>query len=299
MILVTGARGNVGRELVSQLTAGGYTVKALVRRPEDGQALPAGAEAVVGDLNDPATFADALPGVTAIYLLAGYDNLAQLLARARAAGVQRAVLQSSSSVPGGDTDNAVARYHILSEQAIRESGLEWTFLQPNTFMTNTLEWADAIRAEIVRAAFPGVAVSTIDPADIATVAVEALAGDAHAGHLLRLSGPEALRPADRVAVLSRMLGRELRFKGLSNEEAQAAMSAIRNRTSMPSSASSSTARSMRPPCTRRCTTCPADRHAASSSGPASTRARSASDHEPVTGSCAQPQAGGHPWSRRW
>ena len=226
MILVTGARGNVGRELVSQLTAGGYPVKALVRRPEDGQALPAGAEAVVGDLNQPATFADALPGVSAIYLLAGYDNLSELLASARAAGVQRAVLQSSSSVPGGDTDNAVARYHILSEQAIRESGLDWTFLQPNTFMTNTLEWADAIRAgDTVRAAFPDVAVSTIDPADIAAGAVQALAGERHAGRSYRLSGPEALRPADRVAVLGRVLGRDLRFEGLSDDEARAEMSA--------------------------------------------------------------------------
>ena len=226
MILITGARGNVGRELVSQLTAGGYPVKALVRRPEDGQALPAGAEAVVGDLNQPATFADALSGVSAIYLLAGYDKLSELLASARAAGVQRAVLQSSSSVPGGDMDNAVARYHILSEQAIRESGLDWTFLQPNTFMTNTLEWVDAIRAgDTVRAAFPDVAVSTIDPADTAAVAVQALAGEGHAGRSYRLSGPEAMRPADRVAVLGRVLRRDLQFEGLSDDEARAEMSA--------------------------------------------------------------------------
>jgi uncharacterized protein YbjT (DUF2867 family) len=226
VFLITGARGNVGRELVAQLTDGGYPVKALVRRPEDGQALPAGAEAVVGDLNEPATFADALPGVTAIYLLAGYDNLEELLANAQAAGVQRAVLQSSSSVPGGDMDNAVARYHILSEQAIRGSGLDWTFLQPNTFMTNTLQWVDQLRTgDTVRAAFPDVAIATIDPADIAAVAVQALVRDAHAGRSYRLTGPEALRPADRVAALGRVLGRDLRFEGLSHEAARAEMSA--------------------------------------------------------------------------
>ena len=226
MILITGARGNVGRELVAQLTDGGYPVKALVRRPEDGHGLPAEAEAVVGDLNEPTTFADALPGVTAIYLLAGYDNLAELLATARAAGVQRAVLQSSSSVPSGDMGNAVARYHILSERAIRGSGLDWTFLQPNTFMTNTLQWVDQLRAgDIVRAAFPDVAVATIDPADIAAVAVEALASDTHVGRSYRLTGPEALRPADRVAALARALGRDLQFEGLSNDAARAEMSA--------------------------------------------------------------------------
>ena len=123
-------------------------------------------------------------------------------------------------------DNAVARYHILSEQAIRESGLDWTFLQPNTFMTNTLEWVDAIRAgDTVRAAFPDVAVSTIDPADTAAVAVQALAGEGHAGRSYRLSGPEALRPAYRVAVLGRVLRRDLQFEGLSDDEARAEMSA--------------------------------------------------------------------------
>ncbi len=226
MYLITGARGNVGRELVSQLVAGAHPVKALVRRPEDADSLPGGAQAVVGDLNRPATFADALPGVTAIYLLAGYDNLAELLAGAREAGVRRAVLQSSSSVPGGDVENAVASYHILSEQAIRGSGLDWTFLQPNTFMTNTLEWADQLRTgDTVRAAFPHVAIATIDPADIAAVAVEALTSDTHAGASYRLSGPEALRPADRVAALGRVLGRELRFEGLSDDQAYAEMSA--------------------------------------------------------------------------
>ena len=226
MYLITGARGNVGRELVAQLAAAGHPVRALIRRPQDADSLPAGAQAVVGDLNQPETFADALPGVTAIYLLAGYDNLSELLASAREAGVQRVVLQSSSSVPGGDMDNAVARYHILSERAIRESGLAWTFLQPNTFMTNTFEWADQLRAgDTVRGAFPHVAIATIDPADVAAVAVEALTSDVHASYTYRLSGPEALRPADRVAALGRVLGRELQFEELSDDEAYAQMSA--------------------------------------------------------------------------
>ncbi len=226
MYLITGARGNVGRELVAQLAAAGHPVRALIRRPQDADSLPAGAQAVVGDLNQPETFADALPGVTAIYLLAGYDNLSELLASAREAGVQRVVLQSSSSVPGGDMENAVARYHILSERAIRESGLAWTFLQPNTFMTNTFEWADQLRAgDTVRGAFPHVAIATIDPADVAAVAVEALTSDVHASYTYRLSGPEALRPADRVAALGRVLGRELQFEELSDDEAYAQMSA--------------------------------------------------------------------------
>jgi uncharacterized protein YbjT (DUF2867 family) len=226
MILVTGATGNVGDELVRALVAAGEPVRALIRGGAGRARLPEGADGVLGDLNRPETIAPALDGVSALYLLSGYDGLPELLTAARAAGVQRAVLQSSSSVPGGDMTNAVARYHILSEQAVRESGLAWTFLQPNSFMSNTLQWVDQLRqGDTIRAPFAGVRVATIDPFDIAAVAAAALTTDAHAGRSYRLSGPESHLPAERVAVLARVLGRDLRFEAQSNDEARAEMSA--------------------------------------------------------------------------
>jgi uncharacterized protein YbjT (DUF2867 family) len=134
-------------------------------------------------------------------------------------------LQSSSSVPSGDMTNAVARYHILSEAAVRESGVPWTFLQPNTFMSNTLDWRSQLQAgDVVRAPFPDVPVATIDPYDVAAVAAAALTSEAHEGRSYRLSGPESLLPADRVGVLAKVLGRELRFEGQSDAEARAEMS---------------------------------------------------------------------------
>lgn len=227
MIVVTGATGNVGRELVTQLVAAGAPVRAVVRRSEDSASFPPGAQTVVGDLNRPGTLAPALAGASAIHLLAGYDGLPELLASARAAGVQRVVLQSSSSAPTGDLSNAVAAYHIRSEQAIRESGLSWTFLQPNTFMTNTLEWVPQLAAgDEVRAAFPAVAIATIDPADVAAVSAAALTDlGRHGRASYRLSGPEALTPADRARILGRVLGRDIRFRGLSDEQARAEMTA--------------------------------------------------------------------------
>jgi uncharacterized protein YbjT (DUF2867 family) len=222
MILVTGATGNVGSELVRALVARGARVRALVRRPD--AELPAGAEAVVGDLGRPATVPT--DGVRAAHLLAGYDNLPGLLGRLRDAGVERVTLQSSSAVPSGDTSNAVARYHILSEAAVRESGLPFTFLQPNSFMSNALRWLPQLRAgDVVREAFGGVRIATIDPADVAAVAAEALTTDRHEGRSYRLSGPQSQLPAERVAILARVLGRELRFEGLSDAEARAEMSA--------------------------------------------------------------------------
>jgi uncharacterized protein YbjT (DUF2867 family) len=226
MILVTGSTGNVGSELVRTLLAGGHPVRALVRDESRAAAVPDGAEATVGDLNRPDSLEAALDGVTAVHLLAGYAGLPEALTRMRQAGVQRVTLQSSSAVPSGDRTNAVARYHIESEEAIRASGLGFTFLQPNGFMSNALEWAEPLRrGDVVTAAFAGVRTAQIDPRDIAAVAAAALTTDAHEGRSYRLSGPEALLAADRVAILGSVLGRDLRLEAQSDDDARADMAA--------------------------------------------------------------------------
>jgi uncharacterized protein YbjT (DUF2867 family) len=225
-ILVTGATGNVGRELVAALVGAGERVRALVRREEDRGRLPDGVEGAVGDLDRPETLTGVLDGVSGIHLLAGYAGMSALLAEARSAGVERVVLQSSSAVPTGDLGNAVARYHILSERAVRESGLAWTFLQPNSFMTNTLQWVPQLRAgDVITAPFADVPIATIDPHDIAAVSAAALTSSEHDGRSYRLSGPESLLPADRARILGEVLGRTLRFKAQSNDDARAEMSA--------------------------------------------------------------------------
>jgi uncharacterized protein YbjT (DUF2867 family) len=225
MILVTGATGNVGGELVRALARAGEGVRALIRSDADRPRLPAGVEGVVGDLNRPETLVPALDGVRGVHLLSGYADMPGLLAEIRRAGAERVTLQSSSAVPGGDMSNAVARYHILSEAAVRESGIAWTFLQPNSFMSNALQWVPQLQAgDVVRAPFPGVRVATIDPFDVAAVAMEALTSEVHEDRSYRLSGTESLLPADRVATLGAVLGRELRFQGQSDEEARAEMS---------------------------------------------------------------------------
>jgi uncharacterized protein YbjT (DUF2867 family) len=222
--LVTGSTGNAGSEVVRALVQAGGDVRALVRSADRAASVPAGAEPFVGDLNRPETLP--LDGVTGVFLLSGYRDLPAALAAMRRAGVERVVLLSSSAVPGGDRSNAVARYHIESEAAVRESGLAWTMLQPNSFMTNTYQWLPQLQAgDLVRAPFAGVRVATIDPADIGGVAARALVSAEHEGRSYRLSGPESLLPADRLAILARVLERPLRFEGQSDKEARAEMSA--------------------------------------------------------------------------
>ena len=141
----------------------GENVRALVRSPARAAALPDGAEAVVGDLNRPETLP--LDGVTGAFLLSGYRDMPVALDAMRRAGVQRVALLSSSAVPLGDMTNAVARYHIESEAAVKESGLAWTMLQPNGFMTNALQWLPQLQAgDVVRAPFAAVRTAQIDPA---------------------------------------------------------------------------------------------------------------------------------------
>ncbi|MGI5480676.1 NAD(P)H-binding protein [Streptomyces lavendofoliae] len=223
MILVTGATGHVGGELTARLVRSGRPVRALVR---NGAEPPAGAEAAVGDLDRPESLRPALDGVRAVFLLPGYADMPGLLGECAGAGVEHVVLLSSIAAPDGDMDNAISRFMILSEEAVRASGLPWTILRPSGFMSNTFQWTAQLAAgDVVRAAFPTVAVAMIDPYDIAAVAAHVLLDPDHHGRAHALSGPEPLLPADRVRVLGEVLGRRLRFEGLTDEEAREEMEA--------------------------------------------------------------------------
>ncbi|GAA5081757.1 NAD(P)H-binding protein [Nocardia iowensis] len=225
MILVTGATGNIGGELVTTLSEAGEQVRALVRDPSTAT-LPAGVEAVTGDLNRPETMADALDGAHALFLLPGYDNQADLLDRAKKAGVQRVALLSSASAALRNLDNAVSRYMTLSERAVRESELAWTFLRPRSFMSNALRWLPQLAVgDVVRVQFPDVRVGAIDPADIAAVAAKALTDGDLDGRILELTGPQALLPADQIAVLAAISDRPLVAEGLTTEETKAELAA--------------------------------------------------------------------------
>jgi uncharacterized protein YbjT (DUF2867 family) len=223
MYFVTGATGNAGSAVVRALVAAGQPVRALVREGRE-ESLANGAAAIVGDLNRPDTFTDALQGVAGMFLLSGYDRMEELLAAARRAGVERVVLLSSSAAPAGDSSNAIARYHIESERFVRESGLAWTFLQPNTFMSNVFRWLPQLtHGDLVRLPFADVAVAMIDPDDLAAVVAAALTEEAHEGRAYRLSGPESLRPAEQVGIVAGALGRDVRFEPQPDDEAREEM----------------------------------------------------------------------------
>jgi len=223
-ILVAGATGNAGAAVVRALADAGEDVRALVR--EGGADLPAGAEPAEADLGRAETVERHLDGVSAVFMLSGYEGLDQSLPAMREAGVRRVVLLSSSAAPTGDLDNAVARYHILSERAVRDSGLGWTFLQPNSFMSNAYRWLPQLRGgDVIRLPFADVPIAMVHPDDLGAVAAAALSSAEHEGRAYRLSGPRALRPEEQVAILADATGRPIRFEPQSDEEARAEMEA--------------------------------------------------------------------------
>ena len=210
-ILVIGATGNIGRHVVTGLRERGADVRALSRHPgEDG---------VAGDLTDPVTLHSALSGVDSVFLLwpfmsaGGIDDVAGVIAQ----HARRIVYVSALAAEDGGVWGDV-------EAAIRRTGLEWTFLRPGGFATNTLEWAPAIRAgRPVPMPFPRAGRSLIHERDIADVAVLALTEDGHAGRTYPLTGPAVLTQAEQAGVLGEVAGRPATVEELTREEARAAM----------------------------------------------------------------------------
>ncbi|WP_330256758.1 NAD(P)H-binding protein [Nocardia sp. NBC_00565] len=221
MIVVTGATGNVGRELVRELAARNAEFRVLVRDPARAVGLPERAERVVGNLDDPATLGAAFDGADALFLLVpgiGLDHAVAAVAAARAAGIGH-IVQLSSFHAAIDPMPAMGRWHHEREQVVAGSGIPVTVLRPGGYMTNALEWAPVIRAggEVLDPTGPG-RYAPIDPADIAAVAAAALIEPGHQGRVYHLTGTETCTIAEQVATISRVIGADIKIREAATPE---------------------------------------------------------------------------------
>ncbi len=224
-ILVTGATGTIGRQVVSQLLAAGARVRAMTRHP-DAAGLASGAEVVRGDLTDPATLDRCLDGVEAVFLVWTAPASAVPAAVDRMARHARQVVFLSAPHqtphPLFQQANPMAAMHAEIERLIQASGLRWTFPRPGMFAANALSWwAPQIRAgDVVRWPYADVPTAPIHERDVAAVAVRALVEEGLDGTEPVLTGPEPLSHREQVAAIGEGIGRPLRFEEISPDEAR-------------------------------------------------------------------------------
>ncbi len=224
-ILVTGATGNVGGQVVSQLLNAGAAVRAFVRDP-DAACLPAGVEVVKGDLSEPKTLEAALEGVASVFLMWPFFAVedAAAVVEAIAKHARRVVYLSSEGVRDGAREQAdpINGFHADIERLIERSGLEWAFLRAAGLAANALGWAGEIRsgAAAVREPHGSAARTPVHERDLAAVGVRALTEDGHGGRKYVLTGPELLTKAEQVRAIGEAIGRPLRFEEIPMEEAR-------------------------------------------------------------------------------
>ncbi|MFC9471195.1 SDR family oxidoreductase [Nocardia sp. NPDC056952] len=225
MIVVTGATGNIGSTLVGLLVDAGAQVRAVSRgmRPAD---LPAGVEHTVADLGDLDSLSPALQGADALFLLITGEQLmtgpepALLLKTAADAGIRRVVFVSSQGAVTRPQSDGYART-IAFEQALAESGLEWTALRPGAFFSNTFAWIEPVRTQrVVPAPFGDIGLPAVDPADIAAVAAVALREEGHHGRAYTLTGPAVITPRDQAAAVAEAIDAPITFVELTVDEAK-------------------------------------------------------------------------------
>ena len=217
MILVTGASGTVGSEVVKALGGSGAKVRAGYRtRPQN---IPKGVESVALDFDKAETIRPALLGVDTVFLLSTMvDPERKVVDEAKRAGVKRIV--KLSVYGAADEGFTFARWHRAVEKHIEASGVPWTFLRPAGFMQNFFNYmGETIRKQstIYSSAGNG-AGAHIDARDVGAVAARVLTGKGHEGKAYALTGPQALTYPQAAEILSRVLGREIKYVPITQEQ---------------------------------------------------------------------------------
>jgi uncharacterized protein YbjT (DUF2867 family) len=229
MILITGATGTVGSEVVKRLSAHGVHVRAVTRNPRKAEANPLPhVYFVQGDFEDIESMRRACSGVDRAFLVTNSTARTefQQIAFTRVAqqsGVRHIVklsqLHADTHAPG-----RFLRYHAAVEAAVQASGLTFTFLRPNLYMQGLLNFRQSIQQQSAFFAAAGDArISAVDVRDLADVAVAALTTAQHDNQSYALTGPEALTFTAMAHQLSRAIGRTITFVDVPPESMRAAL----------------------------------------------------------------------------
>ena len=236
-ILVTGATGNIGSEVVKELLsdAPDVSIKAAVHSSQNVKKVKSDARVKVIqiDYNEPETVREALNGVDKLFLLTpdvpnAADLASNVVIEAKKAGIKQIVKQS---VMGAalQADVGTMRLHRQVEKFIEQSGIPFTFLRPNEFMQNFINFhSPSIKGNnAFYIPLEDAKISLVDVRDIAGVAVKSLIDeDKHKNKTYLITGPEALSYHQVAEILSNTTGRKINYVNISDGEARSAMKEI-------------------------------------------------------------------------
>jgi uncharacterized protein YbjT (DUF2867 family) len=241
-ILVTGSTGTVGREVIKQLISSpptlNFNIKAAVHSQESGNRVAAETRVkpVQIDYNKPDTIEEAFKDVDKLFLLTPFQsNMVELssnlvnVAKKKKTGAVKHIVKLS--VMGADADPGITggRLHRQAENIIEESGISYTFLRPNFFMQNFINFFSQTIKEQDAFYVPAGdgKVSFVDVRDIAGVAVQALLNESkHGQKAYNITGPNAISYTQAAEILSNEVGRKIKYLDISEDQAREGMKAI-------------------------------------------------------------------------
>jgi len=229
MILVTGATGLNGKELLRRLSAKGIAVRALVRNPAKAEAIAAlpNVEIVQGDMAHPETLAAGLRGVDRAMLISSSDPMmldvqTNFIDAAKQAGVKH-VVKLSGIMPELDSAFRFARMHGEIEKRLEASGMAFTHLRAGEFMPAYFRQVPNITAKgAMFLPMEDARIASIDVGDIAEIAAKVLTGAGHEGKTYPLTGPQALTMTEVADKLSAATGKTIRYVNVPPEAARQA-----------------------------------------------------------------------------
>jgi uncharacterized protein YbjT (DUF2867 family) len=227
-ILIVGATGSVGSELVKQFAASGRRVKALVRNEGKAESIKHLAEPVIADLMDPTTLKSAFKNMERVFILAPPVGEAEKTMERNAfdaameAGVHRIVYLSSYAAPFGDDYPYVV--HAAHEKHIASLDIDWTVLRPSRFMNYTpFVWSSVFQRGLLLEKAGKGAMTIVDPADVAAVGILALTTDGHEGRTYELTSEDTFSTYQLRDILSNALNRKLAVFDGNTEQLRAAL----------------------------------------------------------------------------
>ena len=229
MILVTGAAGTTGSEVVRLLAAKGTRVRALVRNPEKGKQFHGpGVEIVVADLDKPQTLDPVLKGVDKVFLVSSPDPRVGVLhgnviESAKRAGVKQ-IVRLSAIQAAPNSPSQLLKWHGEVDERLSRSGLSYVILRPHSFMQNLLGSRASIQAEgKFYSSMKEGKISLIDARDISAAAAAILTSEGHSGRIYELTGPEALPHGAIAEKIGAAIGRPVQYVDLPSDAAREGM----------------------------------------------------------------------------